>query len=466
MSQAIKEGDILLALQALQNDPKLSLRRAAKLYNVDHRRLSDRKKGIRSRRDIMPNSRKLSDLEEQILLQSIIDLDSRGFPPQIRIVEDMANRLLAARNKPPVGKRWASNFIERQPELQKRLPRTYGYKRALCEDPTIIRNWFRLIENTIMKYGIQPDDIWNFDETGFIMGKIQPKKVVTTAERRGRPKLVQPGNREWVTVIEAVSAEGQSIPPFIIVKGKKHLRSWYEGSTLPVDWAITLSENGWTNNKLGLDWLKHFNEHTINRSVGTYRLLIIDGHESHHSADFEAYCKENNIITLCIPPHSSHLLQPLDVGCFGPLKKAYSREIEHLIRRRIGHIDKATFFSAFYAAHQAAITERNIKGGFRGAGLAPFDPENVISKLDIQLRTPTPPDEDVSRAQPWTPKTPRTVTEADLHSEYLQRRIRRHHSSSPESILEALQSLTNQRTSRGKCNTKSEEKSKKNPATG
>jgi hypothetical protein len=293
-----------------------------------------------------------------------------------------------------------------------------------------------------MKYGIQPDDIWNFDETGFIMGKIQPKKVVTTAERRGRPKLVQPGNREWVTVIEAVSAEGQSIPPFIIVKGKKHLRSWYEGSTLPVDWAITLSENGWTNNKLGLDWLKHFNEHTINRSVGTYRLLIIDGHESHHSADFEAYCKENNIITLCIPPHSSHLLQPLDVGCFGPLKKAYSREIEHLIRRRIGHIDKATFFSAFYAAHQAAITERNIKGGFRGAGLAPFDPENVISKLDIQLRTPTPPDEDVSRAQPWTPKTPRTVTEADLHSEYLQRRIRRHHSSSPESILEALQSLT------------------------
>jgi hypothetical protein len=238
MSQAIKEGDILLALQALQNDPKLSLRRAAKLYNVDHRRLSDRKKGIRSRRDIMPNSRKLSDLEEQILLQSIIDLDSRGFPPQIRIVEDMANRLLAARNKPPVGKRWASNFIERQPELQKRLPRTYDYKRALCEDPTIIRNWFRLIENTIMKYGIQPDDIWNFDETGFIMGKIQPKKVVTTAERRGRPKLVQPGNREWVTGIEAVSAEGQSIPPFIIVKGKKHLRSWYEGSTLPVDWLL------------------------------------------------------------------------------------------------------------------------------------------------------------------------------------------------------------------------------------
>ena len=100
------------------------------------------------------------------------------------------------------------------------------------------------------------------------------------------------------------------------------------------------------------------------------------------------------------------------------------------------------FFPAFHAAHQATIITRNIKGGFRGAGLAPFNPEHVISKLDVQLRTPTPPEEDTSQAQPWTPKTPRTVIEADSHSDYLQRRIRRHHSSSPESILEALQSLT------------------------
>ncbi|ENH75752.1 hypothetical protein FOC1_g10003916 [Fusarium oxysporum f. sp. cubense race 1] len=143
-----------------------------------------------------------------------------------------------------------------------------------------------------------------------------------------------------------------------------------------------------------------------------------------------------------MPPHSSHLLQPLDIRCFRPLKRAYGREIKHLIRRSITHITKTQFFPAFYAAHQAAITESNIRGGFRGAGLAPFDPENVISKLNIRLQTPTPPKEDTSRAQPWTPKTPRTVTEADSHSEYLQRRIRRHHSSSPESILKALQSLT------------------------
>jgi hypothetical protein len=76
-------------------------------------------------------------------------------------------------------------------------------------------------------------------------------------------------------------------------------------------------------NELGLEWLKHFDAHTKKRTVGTVRLLLINGHESHNSLDFQQYCKDNKIITLCMPPHLSHLLQPLDVGCFAPLKRAY-----------------------------------------------------------------------------------------------------------------------------------------------
>jgi hypothetical protein len=143
-----------------------------------------------------------------------------------------------------------------------------------------------------------------------------------------------------------------------------------------------------------------------------------------------------------MPAHASHLLQPLDIGCFGPLKQAYGREIEHLIRCSITHISKTEFFSAFYAAFQATFTESNIKGGFKGAGLAPFNPENVISKLDVQLRTPTPPGEVSQPSTPWVSKTPKTANEAQSQSEYLEKRIRRHKSSSPESIIEALKSNT------------------------
>ncbi|KAM5526450.1 transposase [Fusarium oxysporum f. sp. phaseoli] len=59
--------------------------------------------------------------------------------------------------------------------LKTRLFRKYDYQRAKCEDPTIIRGWFRLVQNTIAKYGIRSDDIWNFDETGFMMGVIMPE---------------------------------------------------------------------------------------------------------------------------------------------------------------------------------------------------------------------------------------------------------------------------------------------------
>jgi hypothetical protein len=73
-----------------------------------------------------------------------------------------------------------------------------------------------------------------------------------------------------------------------------------------------------------------------------------------------------------MPPHSSHLLQPLDVRCFGPLKKAYGREIELLMKRSITHVSKTEFLPAFYAVFRATMTEGNIKGGFRGAGLVPL----------------------------------------------------------------------------------------------
>ena len=137
----------------------------------------------------------------------------------MRFVEELANSLLADRDAPSVGTRWAHNFVKRQPELKMRLFRRYDYQRAKCEDPTIIRGWFRLVENTIAKYGIRVDDIWNFDETGFMMGIMQSGMVVTGLERQGRLKSVQPGNREWITVIQAISAKGQLIPPFIIGAG-------------------------------------------------------------------------------------------------------------------------------------------------------------------------------------------------------------------------------------------------------
>lgn len=196
-----------------------------------------------------------------------------------------------------------------------------------------------------------------------------------------------------------------------------------------------MSDNGWTTNKLGVQWVKHFNAHTKARTVGTYRLLILDGHESHHSVEFEDYCKENKIITLCMPAHASHLLQPLDVGCFAPLKVAYGRQIEDLMRNQVTHIDKHQFFPAFAAAFKAAIIESNIQGGFRGSGLLPFNPDVVLSKLDIRLHTPSP---SPSITGPWESRTPNTHAELASQTELIKGKIIQHQHSSPTPITDAV----------------------------
>jgi hypothetical protein len=110
------------------------------------------------------------------------------------------------------------------------------------------------------------------------------------SERGGEPELVQPGDRKWVTVIQSIYADGSYTLPFIIYKGRVHISAWYKEASIPHSRKLSVSENGWTNNALGLEWLKYFNAHTKARQVGAYRLLILDGHKSQLNQEFKNYC--------------------------------------------------------------------------------------------------------------------------------------------------------------------------------
>ena len=109
-----------------------------------------------------------------------------GLPPRFRGVEEMANRLLTDRDASSIGKRWARNFVKRYEELDTLFFRRYDYQRAKCKDPTIIYNLFKLVQNTIVKWGIHSDNIYNIDETGFLMGMISSEMVVTGSKKRGK----------------------------------------------------------------------------------------------------------------------------------------------------------------------------------------------------------------------------------------------------------------------------------------
>jgi hypothetical protein len=293
-----QEGRILLAIQAINNEEISAIRDAARCFNVSEPTLRRRLRGIQSRANSRANSHKLTEIEEETLRKWILSLDDRGAAPRPTTVRETANLLLEARGTTPVqtvGEKWVYNFVKRHPELSNRFSRRYNHERAKCEDPKIIGEWFNLVQKIILQFGINPDDVYNFDETGFAMGLTATAKVITRAEYYGRRSLLQPGNREWVTTIECTNASGWVLPPTVIFKGKVYIEGWFHG--LPNDWRFEVSPNGWTSDEICFRWLeKLFIPSTFLRLKGRYRLLILDGLGSHLTPKFDEICEKNNII--------------------------------------------------------------------------------------------------------------------------------------------------------------------------
>jgi hypothetical protein len=347
----------------------------------------------------------------------------------------MANILLQADNPSgfkPISKNWVSTFTNQHEEIKTQYSQRYNYSRAQCEDPKIIKEWFNCLQQIQMQYGISSEDIYNFNKIGFAIGLIATTKVVTRANMPGKPHLIQPGNREWVTTIKYVNTTGWVLPSCIIFKGKVHIEGWYQDHTLPSDWRIEVSQNGWTMDEIGLRWLqKVFIPATTRRTVGRYHLLILDGHGSHLTPGFDKACKDNNIIAIYMPAHSSHLLQPLDVGCFSPLKRAYRGLIEQKMRLGHNYINKFDFLRAYPTAHLEVFKPLNIQNGFAAAGIYPFKPKRVLEKLNICVSTPTPPPSRASQStnSSWL-ATPHTLQQLQKQASSVKKLLK-HRSQSP-----------------------------------
>ena len=436
-----QEGRIELAIQAIQNEDIPSIAAVARVYGIPRSTLRDRINGHHSKATTRAHTHKMTHLDEDTLTQWILSMDDRGAAPRHTMVRNMANILLAAAGTDPpttVGVNWVGNYIKRTPAIQTRFSRRYNYSRAEQEDPRVLNDWFQLVGETIARYGILPDDIYNFDETGFAMGLVSTAKVVTRAEYYGRRPVLQPGNREWVTAVEAVNALGWALPPLIIFKGKRYIESWF--CDTPSDWRFEVSPNGWTSDDIGLRWLRTlFIPVTASRTRGQYRLLILDGHGSHLTPEFDRLCAEHDIIPICMPPHSSHLLQPLDVGCFAVLKRSYGRLVDQQTRMGINHIDKLDFLAAYPRARADAFQTKSIENAFRATGLIPLNAAEVLDKLNIQLRPPTPAVErPSSRSSIYCPETPSNIKQLSKHKVSAKRLIKYRSDSPPTPIKEAF----------------------------
>ena len=209
--------------------------------------------------------------------------------------------------------------------------------------------------------------MWNMDEEGFILGKANRAKVMARAGRQP-PRTTQDGTRELITVIEACGAKQGMLPPMVVFKGTAYYKGWYTEVTEETHAYFAYSPKGCTTDEIGLQWLQKFDAQTRTElatpplPVPTeYHLLILDGHRSHYNLRFCEYAWENKIILLSYPGHSTHLLQPLDVGWFSPLQKVYGDTVAADMKKTRTGLTKGAFWGFHCAAQAKTYTLSNIK---------------------------------------------------------------------------------------------------------
>ncbi|TIC95880.1 Tigger transposable element-derived protein 2 [Colletotrichum higginsianum] len=246
------------------------------------------------------------------------------------------------------------------------------------------------------------------DETGILEGQGSNGLVLGMSETKSVRKK-QPGSRAWVSIIECISALGHALDPLIIYKGKTVQQQWFPLDLGPYEgWQFTATENGWTTDDTAVEWLqKVFIPQTIPQTASQgkegqegkeeARLLVVDGHGSHTTTDFMWLCYINNIHLLFLPPHTSHVLQPLDQSVFSPVKAAYRKELGYLSQWNDSTIvGKRNFIGCYQKARTAGMTMQNIRSGWKWTGLWPV---SMAKPLMSSLLLPTTPKPSASSDQ-------------------------------------------------------------------
>jgi hypothetical protein len=290
-----------------------------------------------------------------------------------------------------VSEQWVTRFINRHPDhLISRYSKGMTRQRHQADLGSKYSLYFKLLHQKIEEYNVQPHHMFNMDEKGFQLGRVgRTKRIFSKAlwDQKGVRQALEDGSSKWITVVACICSDGKALSPSLIFQGANGAvqSSWVDAIQAgepPV--FVTSSPTGWSNNDIGLAWLKQVFERETRRYASTgYRLLLLEGHASHVTMDFINYCHDKRILLAVLPPHSTHTLQPLDVGMFKPLSNAYSTELAEYLQDSQGllNLTKGDFFPLFWRSWTSVFKPKLIKRSFEATGIHPANPEVVLKKF-------------------------------------------------------------------------------------
>jgi hypothetical protein len=397
-------------IRSLKQGESFSYRKVAKKYHISHTTLTEHHKGQRTTRaESHIHQRLLHPRDEAELVEYIKSLTEKHCPPTRQMIINFATPFCDWEPSD----RWVSRLVHRHPnDLLTAWTTPMEGNRHKADSSERYRIYFDLLTRKVKEFDVLPRDTYNMDEKGFMIGVIgKTKRVfdkVLYKERRYK-QASHDANREWVTVIGAICADGSHLPPAVIFSAasEKVQANWVHDID-PKTHSIyfSVSESGWTNDDLGVAWLEQvFDPATKEKARRNFRLLILDGHGSHVTRRFIDYCDLHRILVLVYPPHATHTLQPLDVSCFKPLSQSYSNELinhNYTTRGRIP-VQKADFISLFWPAWVNTFTEKLISGAFKVTGIYPLHPDVILDRF--KKVTPPPPVTPPQQSEPQPAST-------------------------------------------------------------
>lgn len=408
------------ALEACRSG-QYTINQAALAWQVPRTTLQDRFKGIVSGfKHASGRKPMISEQAEEELSHILCDLCSRGFPLSAKMVRDVAFQYATDHHIPgfsskkgTAGYEWMHGFMKRHPSLSMKKPEPLSAARAIGVNRPVIDAWFEKLQKFMISLGIKdrPGNLWNVDETG-VQDYFVPKRVVAQS---GKPCYqVTAGEKgETTTVVACFNALGTYTPVMTIFKGKRCKSEWLDNA--PAGTLIRMSDNGWINTELFLEWGKMFlNQLPINDN--TPHLLLLDGHGSHtFNLQFLNLMKQHNprVEVWCFPPHSTHILQPADVSLFRSLKHHWNETGLKATREHGGKkLGKSDFFKVFTPAWNKAKSVENAQSGFRKTGLCPYNRSAIEDRVfapssttDVEMRC-SPGHNEVSDAVLSVPASP------------------------------------------------------------